>query len=172
MVLCRVPCSWGWCCDDPCEPHPTWQVLWFCHRVCSQPATQCLALACPNPSCPAMLGLCCASQRSQKQVYLNQCICAPASLVPGHDTGVLCPPCTMPPDTSLGSCWALACLPVGTAGVKSGWPQCHYFSTLVWCLYFWRAFTDAQLDLPKAQMFSVLNLCLPVGNSVWQAYLL
>lgn len=37
--------------------------------------------------------------------------------------------------------------------------------------YFWRAFTDAQLDLPKAQMFSVLNLCVSVGNSVWQAYL-
>lgn len=91
---------------------------------------------------------------------------ASASLVPGvpgHGTGVL-----WPPDTSPGSFepWT-ACLELQPELNLALW-----FSTLGCCLYFWRAFTDAQLDLPKAQIFSVLNLCLPVGNSVWQAYLL
>lgn len=41
----------------------------------------------------------------------------------------------------------------------------------LWFLYFWRAFTDAQLDLPKAQMFSVPNLRVSVENAVRQVYL-
>lgn len=35
----------------------------------------------------------------------------------------------------------------------------------------WGIFADAELNLPKAQMFSVLNGCLSTGNPACQAYL-